>query len=121
MAGIQISDVLRLARADLEDASSQLDQIYEWRYDHASTAAKAVVGLGASLLIALLAAALQHGAKSSWAPILAGTGGAVVILAIGLIAYRKLNGIYREYVVAHELLASALEVRTFLRRYNPKP
>jgi hypothetical protein len=116
--GVQIDDVLRLARADLDDASSQLDQIYEWQYDRATTSAKAIVGLGASLAIALVAAALAHG-KASWLPIIGGAAGALVLIIAGIVVYMRVKLIYREYIAAHELLAEALEVRTFLRRYNP--
>ena len=119
MAGIQISDVLRLARSDLEDASGQLDKMFDWRYDRATTTAKAMVGLGASIFLAVLAAVYQHNSKSSWTPVYWGAGGAAAVLVFGMIMYGRLRRIYREYVVAHELLASALRVRPFLKLVDP--
>lgn len=118
---VQIGDILRLARSDLQDASSQLDQIYQWRYDHKATVAKAIVGLGASIAVAAVAAVFQHGAHSSWVPVYAAGGAALVFLVIGGVVYVRLNAIYREYIAAHELLATAIQVRPFLKLYEMVP
>jgi hypothetical protein len=117
---IQVRDLLVLARADLATPQEHLKQLYLWRYEYISTAAKAVVGAGASLMVAVVAAAFQHEKGAAWWPILVGALGASVVLGAGVFAYRRIREIYREYVVAQELLAEAIGVQSFLRLYESR-
>lgn len=118
MRDIEVRDVLVLARADVAEPHAELKQLYLWRYEYLATAAKAVVGAGASLLVAVIAAALQHSAGDAWWPVLVGAVGALVVLGSGVYSYRRIRRIYRQYVVAQELLSEALGVRPFLRLYG---
>ena len=104
MRDIEVRDILLLARAEVGEPKDEVRQLYQWRYEYLSTAAKATVGAGASLLVAVLAAALQHKDKDPWLPILLGLAGAVVVLTVGIFMYRGVRRIYREYVTAQELL-----------------
>lgn len=116
---IEVRDILMLARAELSDPQDDLKQLYLWRYEYLATAAKAVVGAGGSLLVAVLAATFQHKSGATWWPPALGALGAVAVLGSGVYAYRRIRRIYREYVVAQELLGEAIRVQQFLRLYAP--
>ena len=120
MRDIEVRDILALARAEIADPREELKQLYMWRYEYLATAAKAVVGAGASLVVAVLAAALQHKSGSAWWPIWVGAFGAVAVLVVGVFTYRRIRRIYREYVIAQELLGEAVRVRSFLRLYETR-
>ncbi|MFD7160032.1 hypothetical protein ACFV9C_35960 [Kribbella sp. NPDC059898] len=120
MRDIEVRDILVLARAELSDPQADLKQLYLWRYEYLATAAKAVVGAGASLLVAVLAAALQHKDGADWRPVIGGAIGAVLVLATGVFTYQRIRRIYREYVIAQELLSEAIRVQPFLRLYEAR-
>jgi hypothetical protein len=115
---IEVRDILILARAGGTDPSAELRQLYLWRYDHHATCAKAVVGTGASFLVAVLVASIKHTDGDAWFPLLLGGGGALVILLGGIGAFLRVRRIYREYVVAQELMALAIGMGPFLQRYE---
>lgn len=117
---IEVRDILALARAEIADPHDDLKQLYLWRHEYLATAAKAVVAAGASLLVAVLAAALQHKSGSAWWPMGLGLLGALGVLTSGVYTYRRTRRIYREYVVAQELLGEAVRVRSFLRLYETR-
>jgi hypothetical protein len=120
MRDIEVRDILVLARAELADPQAELKQLYVWRYDYLATAAKAVVGAGASLMVAVLAAAFQHKSDVSWWPGIVGAVGATAVLMSGVYTYRRIRKIYREYVIAQELLSEAVRVQPFLRLYGSR-
>lgn len=120
MRDIEVRDILALARAELSEPQAELKQLYLWRYEYMATAAKAVVAAGASLVVAVLAAGLQHKSGAAWWPVLAGAVGAIAVLGFGVYTYRRIRRIYREYVIAQELLGEALLVRPFLRLYETR-
>jgi hypothetical protein len=117
---IEIRDVLTLARSEVTDAPGELKQLYLWRYDYLSTAAKAFVGAGGSLLVALVAATIQHKDGTPWLPIVYGYIGATLVLVFGIARYVRIRRIYREYLTAQSLLGEALAVKAFLRVYDPE-
>lgn len=120
MREIEVRDILALARAEIVDPHEDLKQLYLWRHEYLATGAKAVVAAGASLLVAVLAAAFQHKSGSAWWPIGLGLLGAIVVIATGVFTFRRTRRIYREYVVAQELLGEAVRVRSFLRLYETR-
>jgi hypothetical protein len=119
LSDIDIRTVLFLARADLEDASGELKQLYQWKYEYVSTSAKGIVAAGASLVVALVAATLQHKGHATWWPIIAGYIGAAIVLFAGGIIYRRLPLLYREYAEAQDLLSEAKQIAPFLQLYRP--
>lgn len=117
MASIEVRDILNLATVDADHARTELAKMYDWRHEYLSTAAKAIIGAGASLLVAMIAAATQHDSKDHWWPIGLGTAGAIIVVFYGVVSYARTNRIYREYITAQLVLDQALDVTTFLRRF----
>jgi hypothetical protein len=120
MSDLEIRDLLSLARAAIDDPHGELARLYDWRYDHASTGAKAILAAGGSLVVAMVAAALQHKSHTSWVPVAIGGSGAGLVVLIGIRSYLRVRNLYREYVDAMELLGLAIKIQTFLRRLGPR-
>lgn len=104
---LSIGDILELARDTSGSNLGQLQQIYQWRYDHASTAAKATIGGGVSAGIAIAAATLQQTPGQNSLLLEVGAAGAVLIFAFGLLQYHRVKRLYIEYIRANTLLSEA--------------
>jgi hypothetical protein len=118
VADIDIRTILSLARAGLENPAEDLKQLFAWKYDAQSTSAKGIVGGGASLALAMVAASAQHSKQSSWWPIVIGAVGAAIVIAYGAVRFGRLKLIYREYAEAQDLLREAKEMSGFLSLYQ---
>jgi len=119
VSDIDVRVLLHLARAELEDAPSELRQLYQWKFDHMSTAAKGIVWAGASVLVAVVLGTVEHKGHSSWWPIGLGFVSAFIVLTVGAFRYAQVRNVYREYVEAQDLLSEALKMSSFLRLYRP--
>src|SRR5688572_2674069 len=100
MQHLRVRELLDLARSDVPDVGTHLQKMYEWHFEHAMTTAKAILGAGASIVAAVVVAYWKQEIKvGNWQPVVALVF-ALITFFYGVVRYREVRAIHRQYVAA---------------------
>lgn len=114
---VTIGNLVALVALAREKPEDHLKQIYIWKYDRQANAARALVALGASLVVAFIAALLANKVNLGW-PFFSGFVGALFILWLGFLRHAALTAITREYVAALGVIGTAEKMQNFVEQYE---
>lgn len=117
---VSVADLMALATVESEDPHSLLTSLYGWKYEHISTAAKALAGGGSAVLVATVLPLIQIDPKASidWGWMTSSWIAACLLIAIGVGLFGLARRVHAEYVAAHALLAELVEVSSFIKLYQ---
>ncbi|MER7797494.1 hypothetical protein [Microbacterium sp. NPDC096154] len=117
---VHVSDLIDLATIESDDPHALLTAIYEWKYQHASTAAKATAGAGSAAILATVLPILQTQPieNTNWPWLVIAWVAAGVLVLAGGVLFGIARRLHAEFVAAQALLSELVEVRTFIRRYR---
>lgn len=117
---VQVGDLVDLAIVETDDAHSLLTSLYNWKYEHIVTSAKALAGAGSAIGIATLVPLIQVDSTASieWGWMIASWITAGVLILSGIVAFSFARRVHAEFVAAQALLSELVEIRTFIRRFR---
>lgn len=112
MKDISIRDLLDLVTADVPDAESSIQQMFDWHFQRNMMIAKWIMGAVASLLIATLLAYFKAEIEFNWWQ---------AAFAIALLISASTYGFYRIYHIRsmHRQFVSALKIYNELKKIGP--
>lgn len=117
MQDLSVRQLLDLTTADVPDASDHLKQAFEWHFERSMTAVKLLFGASASLVIALIAAALKEQVEVAWWQLVIIGASALILAGVGAWRFQITRGVYRQYFAALQLLKELEDLAPLLRLY----
>lgn len=117
---VQVGDLIELAIVDTSDAHSLLTSLYQWKYEHITTSAKALAGAGSAVAVATLVPLIQVDPDVSieWGWMIASWVTAGILILAGVVAFSFARRVHAEFVAAQALLSELVEIRAFVRRFR---
>lgn len=117
---VEVRDLIDLAVIESEDPHTLLTSVYQWKYEHLTTAAKALAGAGSAVALATLVPVVQvdNSASLSWFSLIVAWVAAAVLIAIGAGTFSLARRVHSEFVAAQSLLAELVDVRAFVKLYR---
>lgn len=117
---VEVRDLIDLAAIESEDPHSFLTAVYQWKYQHLTTAAKALAGAGSAVMLATLVPVIQVDDSSSlnWPSLIVAWGAAAILILIGAGTFSLARRVHSEFVAAQSLLAELVDVRAFVKLYR---
>lgn len=117
---VQVADLIDLATVESDDPHTLLTSLYGWKYEHMTTAAKAMAGAGSAIAVATLVPLIQvdKGTSTAWGWLVAAWISSGLLILLGSILFSLARRVHAEFVAAQSLLAELIEVRSFIRLYR---
>lgn len=115
---LRIRDLVDLVAAQVSSAEDSIQQMYAWHFERSMSAARFLVGLAVSILIAMIAAVLSKEVDvKAWQVVLIAVG-AIVKGFYGVYLYHGVRLIHRQYVATLHLLNALQRIKPFIIRYR---
>ncbi|WP_435744728.1 hypothetical protein [Microbacterium sp. PMB16] len=117
---IDVNDLISLAVVESDDPHALLTAVYEWKYEHLTTAAKATAGAGSAIVLATLVPVIQVDPSTTlnWFSLIVAWVAAAVLILIGAGVFSVARKVHSEFLAAQSLLAELIDVRPFVRLYQ---
>jgi ABC-type cobalamin transport system permease subunit len=117
MKDISVKELSDLAVAEVPEPESRVQRMFEWHFERDMTLAKGFLGAAASISVAVAVALFRNQVNVAWWWVLAVVASSAVCLIIGLVRFRQLRNIHKQFVDALKLHRELQQIAPFIRIY----
>jgi len=118
---IKLAQLIELVEADVADAGTRIQQVFEWHHNRDLSIAKWVFGISASLMIAVIVAFFRGDTTNtgcnviSEQELLMAFSFAAITAAYGIYMVIRLRRLNKAFIAALKLYSQFYSIREFIR------
>lgn len=112
-----MKELVDLAVSEIPEPESRIQKMFEWNFERDMTLARSLVGVAASIFVAIAVALFRNEIQLAWWWVLIVITSAMVVFAVGLYRFRQVRNVHKQFVSALKLHQELHQVAPFLKAY----